>query len=79
MWFLNCPRCDYVAYEVLKTHSYCYNCDFCPDDFEVAQPIIPKWALDAIRDLPDESVTPLGLEKAEHLEDEDSMPLSESA
>lgn len=31
MEFEECPRCQFRAYEVLETHSYCVSCDYSPD------------------------------------------------
>ncbi len=31
MPFHRCPRCWEAAYEVLKTHCYCVNCNYCPE------------------------------------------------
>lgn len=39
-----CPRCGEAAYEVLKTHAYCINCNFSPD-YTDPEPAIPIWAL----------------------------------
>ncbi len=29
--FSVCPRCNCRGYDKLKTHSYCVECDYCPD------------------------------------------------
>lgn len=71
MWFLNCPRCDYVAYEILKTHSYCFNCNYCPDTCEMKEPILLQLALEAIRAASDEDAMPLRYQRSQSDEDED--------
>ncbi len=46
MYFDNCPRCGFRAYETLSTHSHCIDCGFgAVHDVEAVEQI-PQWALD---------------------------------
>lgn len=50
MSFTFCPRCNSRTLENLKTHSYCIDCNYCPDLSEQAEEkAIPDWALEALR------------------------------
>ena len=33
----DCPRCGANAYEVLMTHAYCLECNYCPEFDYIAQ------------------------------------------
>ena len=32
MYTNQCPRCGDVSFEHLSTHSYCYSCNYSPED-----------------------------------------------
>ena len=55
MWFSICPRCSERGLEILETHSFCVNCNFSPDFEEVSQPLIPSWALEALKEFKEEA------------------------
>ncbi len=45
----NCPRCTERSYEVLRTHSYCINCNYSSDvmnreSMSTNNLPIPEWA-----------------------------------
>ena len=40
--FSYCPRCGQKGYDVLRTHSYCVECNFCPD-LDDYDRVVPKW------------------------------------
>jgi uncharacterized OB-fold protein len=48
-----CPRCGYESYEHLRSHSYCQECNYCPDLDWTRQPeqelSISSWAVDAFK------------------------------
>lgn len=50
MNFTFCPRCDSRAYQILKTHSFCIECNYSPTlDGAEDEPLIPAWALESLR------------------------------
>lgn len=49
-YFLDCPRCGSSAFEALKTHSYCADCNYSPTIENRDVRSIPKWAIDAIKE-----------------------------
>jgi len=53
MHFHQCPRCGFNSYEQLKTHSYCYECNYCPD-LDCTREVqkenqVPQWAINFIK------------------------------
>jgi hypothetical protein len=48
--FGRCPRCTAYAYEYLRTHSYCVNCNYSPD-YEYTEPDVPKYAIECVKEL----------------------------
>ncbi len=46
----NCPRCGAGAYESLRSHSYCIDCNYSPTFSKDHEPAIPRWAVDAINE-----------------------------
>ncbi len=42
-----CPRCGNERYEMLRSHSYCSECNYSPV-YESNDASIPDWALDFV-------------------------------
>ena len=49
MRFCRCPRCGANGLEILKEHSYCVDCNYCPDIDERRERPVPEWALQVLR------------------------------
>lgn len=48
--FAGCPRCGAEAYEQLRTHCLCLNCNFSPDlDLDLPMSV-PIWAIEALQE-----------------------------
>ena len=48
--FTFCPRCGERTLQNLKTHSFCIECNYSPTlDGQENEPLIPDWALAALR------------------------------
>lgn len=43
--YQECPRCGFMAYERLSTHSFCSDCNYSPDISEGTYHEIPNWVL----------------------------------
>ena len=50
---LNCPRCTERSLERLRTHEYCYSCNYTPDflknPFSEDDLAIPPWVFEVLK------------------------------
>lgn len=47
--FRKCPRCEDESFEYLKSYGFCANCGYSTEDLLVHTPLIPQWALKAVK------------------------------
>ena len=48
--YVRCPRCGANGFEILSTHSYCIDCNYCPSVDENYELPLPEWALNTLKE-----------------------------
>ena len=49
MQMVRCPRCSSASLHVLKTHSFCVDCNYSPDLHDREEDQVTLWALQKVK------------------------------